>query len=167
MVLIDTQTGEELEAVIEKAEPADFKDVKKDKHRFNKGFKWSDYKNEEVYKIHLRDEKIILGLMCIRDHIDPSINAIQIELLEVSAENIGKKKKIDHIGGCLIAWACRESYKRGHDGVVFLVPKTGLVEHYKAHYGFIHWPVITSARPDGVMTLEDLQSSQLIRKYLS
>ncbi len=166
MIVKDTQTDEELEVVIEKTVPADFKQIKKDKLRFNKGFNWSEYKKEEVYKIRLRDEMEILGMMCIRNHTDPSINAIQIELLEVSDENIGRKKKIDRVGGCLIAWACRLSFLRGHNGMVFLVPKTGLIEHYAAHYGFEHWDIRTPDRPQGIMSLEGSQSADLIREYL-
>lgn len=166
MVLLDTETGEKPEAIIEKMTAEDFKVIKKEKTRFDKKFNWPAYKKQEVYKIRLKDNETILGLMCIKDHTDASINAIQIELLEVSAENIGKKKKIDRIGGCLVAWACRESYARGHEGVVFLVPKTGLVEHYSDHYGFVHWPMKTADRPEGIMWLEDPQSNELVKEFI-
>ena len=39
--------------------------------------------------------------MCLIDHEDEAPNAIEIELLEVSEENIGSEKKLDNIGGCI------------------------------------------------------------------
>lgn len=165
MVLKNTKTEELLEAVIEKMTPKDFKVVKRDSARFDK-FNWTAYKNKEVYKIRLINDENILGLICIMEHLDQSIDAIEISLLELSVENIGKEKKFDFIGGCLIAFACRESFRRGHDGVVFLVPKSGLIEHYSTIYGFIHWPHRTIERPEGIMLLYDLNSRQLIKKFL-
>ena len=165
MVLEDTSTGEKLEAVIEPMKSKDFKIVKRSKERFNK-FDWNVYQKEEVYKIRLATDDIILGLMCLVDHTDEETNAIEIELLEASSENMGPKKKLDHIGGCLIAYACRESFKRGHDGCVFLTPKTSLVTHYPSKYGFHHMPWKTEKRPEGFMILYEDGSRRLIKKYL-
>ncbi len=122
----DVATGWALEAVIEPMTNKDFKVIKKSKLRFNK-FDWDDYRGEEVYKLRLKSDDTILGLMCLIDHADEATNAIEIELLEVGEENIGSEKRLDNIGGCLIAFACRESFKRGHDGFVFLTPKTQLL----------------------------------------
>ncbi len=165
MVVKNIATGEELEAVIEPVTTMDFKVIKKNKEQFDK-FLWEEYKDQEVYKLHLKDEETILGLICITDHTDLSIDAIEIRLLESSAENIGIDKKIDFIGGCLIAFACREAFKRGHEGCVFLVPKTELIEHYSAKYGFQHFPISTAERPEGILTLFETGSQKLIKKYL-
>lgn len=73
------------------------------------------YKSQEVYKLRLKTSELILGLMCLIDHRDPETRAIEIELLEVSIENTRSTKKWDRIAGCLIAYACRESFKRGDD----------------------------------------------------
>ncbi|MRG46798.1 hypothetical protein GFS24_16885 [Chitinophaga sp. SYP-B3965] len=165
MGVIDKATGEKLEVVIERLKPKDFKIIKKDKERFDK-FDWNQYKGREVYKLRRKDDETILGLMCLTDHADVDTNAIEIELLEVSDDNIGESKKIDGIGGCLIAFACRESFKRGHDGCVFLVPKTYLVDHYPEKYGFTHVPVKSPSRPEGFMVLYDETAQNLIQKYL-
>ena len=37
---------------------------------------------------------------------------------------------MENIGGCLIVFACRESFKGGHDGAVYWVPKSQLINHY-------------------------------------
>lgn len=154
-----------MEAIIEPVTSKDFKTIKKSKDRFDK-FNWNQYQGEEVYKIRLQNEETILGLMCLIEHADEAINAIEIELLEVSVENMGSKKKWDNIGGCLIAFACRESFKRGHDGCIFLTPKTSLLEHYPAKYGFHHIPLKTIRRPEGLMVLYGDDARKLINKYL-
>jgi hypothetical protein len=165
MLIKDMATGEEFEVVIEPVTKRDFRVIKKSKDRFDK-FDWNQYQGQEVYKLKLKGDDTILGLMCLIDHLDEATNAIEIELLEVSNENIGSKKKFDNIGGCLIAYACRESFKRGHDGVVFLTPKTELLDHYPSKYGFHHVPLRTSKRPNGLMVLSEGASRKLIRKYL-
>ncbi len=165
MVLEETVSGEEFEALIEPIIPNDFKAIKKDKVRFN-SFNWNLYKNKEVYKLRLATDESILGLMCLIDHPGDGINAIEIELLEIGADNRGGKKKLANIAGCLIAFACRESFKRGYEGWVFLVPKTSLLEHYTAKYGFTHVPIKTPDRPEGFMELNPSRSLRLIKKYL-
>ena len=79
-------------------------------------------------------------------------------LLEVSKINQGKNKHIEHIAACLIAYACRLSFKSGYDGFISLIPKSVLVEHYMAKYGF---------KPMGKHLYLDLYDAQfLIKKYL-
>ena len=165
MVLEDTSSGEKFEAVIEPMIADDFKAVKKDKTRFN-SFNWNAYRNKEVYKLRLTADETILGIMCLVDHPGDGINAIEIELLEVGADNRRGKKKLAHIAGCLIAFACRESFKRGYEGWVFLIPKTYLVEHYPAKYCFIHVPIRTPDRPEGFMELNTSGALRLIKRYL-
>jgi hypothetical protein len=70
-----------------------------------------------------------------------------------------------HVAGCLIAFACRESFKRGYQGWVFLVPKTYLLQHYPEKYGFTHVPIKTWG-PEGFMESNTGNSSKLIKKYL-
>lgn len=165
MVLEDMVSGEKYEAVIEPMTANDFKAVKKDKIRFN-SFNWNAYKNKEVYKLRLTSEETILGLMCLIDHPGEGINAVEIELLEVDASNRRGRKKLAHIAGCLIAFACRESFKRGYEGWVFLIPKTYLIEHYPSKYGFTYVPIKTPDRPEGFMELNTSSSLKLIKKYL-
>ncbi|AYD49100.1 MAG TPA: hypothetical protein VFQ86_08690 [Arachidicoccus soli] len=165
MLLKDTATGNKLEAVVEPVTSKDFKIIKKDNARFDK-FDWNRYERQEVYKLRLKNDETILGLTCLTEHTDEATNAIEIELLEVSTENIGEKKKLDNIGGCLIAFACREAFKRGHDGCVFLTPKTSLIAHYSAKYGFHHIALKTTQRPEGLMVLYGNGSRKLIKKYL-
>lgn len=158
-------TGEVSEAVIEPVNDKDFTIIKKSKKSFNK-FDWNKHQKQEVFKIRLKSDETILGLICLIDHTDKATNAIEIDLLELSSENVGLKKKFDNIAGCLIAFACTESFKRGHDGFVFLKPKTNLRKHYNSKYGFQHIPVISEERPEGLMILDESASRRLIQKYL-
>jgi hypothetical protein len=163
--LMDLVSGKLIEASIEPMAAKDFTLIKKSKERFDK-FEWNKFKQKEVFKLKLKENDLIVGLMCLIEHHDPGIDAIEIELLEVSTENIGQEKTLDHIGGCLIAYACRESFKRGHEGFVFLVPKTSLIDHYANKYGFHYEPVKLPNRPNGFMVHNETGARKLIKEYL-
>ena len=165
MTLEDTSSGEKIEAVIEPMTADDFKTVRKDKVRFD-SFNWNKYKNKGVYKLRLTADEIILGVMCLVDHPGDGMNAIEIELLEVAADHRRGKKKLANIAGCLIAFACREAFRRGYEGWVFLIPKTYLLEHYPSKYGFTYIPLKSQDRPEGFMELNTSSSLRLIKKYL-
>lgn len=63
-----------------------------------------------------------------------------MELLEIAPHNIGKEnKKYDHVAGCLIAFACRESIKIDgvYTGFLTFVSKTNLIDWYTDKYGAI------------------------------
>ena len=58
--------------------------------------------------------------------------------LELAPQNIGQKnKRYDYVAGCLIAFACRESFKIEGDykGFLTFVSKTNLIEWYAKKYG--------------------------------
>lgn len=76
----------------------------------------------------------ILGLLSLKD-IQSELR-IHINLIEISANNIGRGKKYDRIAGCLIAYTCQLSFDKSYDGFVSLVPKSRLINHYCKHYGF-------------------------------
>lgn len=162
MYIEDVKTGQKLEAVIEPISAEDLKIIKSDP---DFTFNWGKYKGMEVRKLRSLTDKKILGLMCIIDHTDPGTNAIQIECLEVRDENVGKKKKLDRIAGCLIAYACRESIKRGHDGHIYLYPKSNLIEHYQDKYGFFYTGPVVISRT-GIMIGEERLARKLIKEYL-
>lgn len=165
MLLKNASTGDTVEAVIESVAEKDFDFLAKEKNGLYK-FDWSRFREKEVYKLRLKQDQKILGLMSITDHSETTVNAIEIELLEISSDNLGSKKLFDNIAGCLIAFACSESFRRSHDGFVFLTPKTGLIEHYRTRYGFVLWPIKTIYRPTGIMILGQMASQHLIATFL-
>lgn len=147
---------------IEPLWPIEFKSIRAGR-RFK--FDWVQYRNLEVYKLKVIADETIVGLICLIDHPAETENAIEIECLEISRENVGAGKKYDGIAGSLIAFACKESFKRGHEGFVFLRPKSGLIKHYTEAYGFRHFPLRTLHRPEGIMVLDSRAARNLIKIF--
>ncbi|HMJ46674.1 MAG TPA: hypothetical protein VK498_05060 [Ferruginibacter sp.] len=162
MNIIEVASKNEIEVFIELVSDKDFKQIRDGKKY---SFDWTRYKGKEVYKLQPLNEDSIKGLMCILDHTDEATNAIEIELLEVEKDSVGKKKKLDRIAGCLIAFACRESIKRGHEGFIFLTPKSELVDHYRSKY-YLQYLGPMGRNPVGVVTSDDKIARKLINEYL-
>ena len=57
-------------------------------------------------------------------------------MLECSKDNVGSNKVYNRIIGCLIAFACQMAFRKNYRGFVSLIPKTGLIRHYRQKYGF-------------------------------
>lgn len=134
MLVIHRKTQKAIIAEIVPLETKDFKLIKKQK-QFS--FDWESEKPYDLYKLVLKEQKEIVGLMSIIDV--PKELRLEINLLEISKENIGQDKQLERIAGCLIAFACKFSFSKGYDGFVSLIPKTVLIEHYKKKYGFRHF----------------------------
>jgi hypothetical protein len=80
--------------------------------------------------------------------LNPSIEgAIQLKtenemlimnVLEIAPHNIGRKsKKYDYVAGCLIAFACKESFKlkSAYKGFLTFMSKSSLIKWYSEKYG--------------------------------
>lgn len=83
-------------------------------------------------------------------------------LLFVWSIHIGSSdKKFEYVAGCLIAFACRESFKieGSYKGFLTFVSKSNLIEWYKEKYGAIQ---ALGQR----MFIEDKIGLKLIKKYL-
>ena len=160
MLIHDLLTGKLVRAVIEPMKRREFRGI--DRRRFDK-FNWGKHKTQEVYKLRLESDEVILGLMCIEGR--PEMDAVEIVLLEVGKENLGATKRLDHIVGCLISFACLESFIRGYEGFTFLMPKTVLITHYRNKYGFEHIPIRTPDWPNGIMILNKKTAVTIISRY--
>ncbi len=155
MFLTETKSGNKVEALIEPLAHGDFKMIKRS--RMFPNFKWDAEKRNEVVKIRLKNSNEILGLMSLTDF--KSELWILINLLQSSKDNAGAGKKYEGIAGCLIAYACRQAFKRGYDGTVALEPKTELAKYYTQKYGM---------KPFGVHLYTTLENSErLIEEYLN
>lgn len=75
----------------------------------------------------------LLGLISLR-HVLGS-GYVQIRLLEVTPQQVGRQKKIERIAGVLLAFAARVSFELGEEGYVGFVSKTALLHHYRNRYG--------------------------------
>lgn len=134
MNLLNSITKEKLNGIIERVNKNDIKDIKKS-NDFT--FDWNIEQVNQLYKLSLIESKEILGIISLIDY--PNEFRIHINLLESSKKQRGKKKSILNIPGCLIAFACKMSFKNGYDGFVSLIPKTELIDYYLKTYGFLHF----------------------------
>ena len=128
--LIDASTGEECETeyhLIDK--PISKKVVNKLKCE-GWLFDWSVPQNNgsNVYKLTLKGDELIQGLIAIQPHEDAC--AMYVEIVESAPHNIGKHKTFKGVGPHLFAIACKLSFEVGYDGAVYFISKTKLVEHY-------------------------------------
>lgn len=153
MNVVDLRTGDHPDVEISKVEEDDLPAIAKSK-QFE--FDWAKPNMQEIYKLYHTRNKEIYGLMHIQDY--PEELRVEIKLLEVSKEMVGRKKTIEGIAGCLIAFACAQAFKKGYRGFVSLVPKTLLIAHYKNKYGFSQY--------DRQLAIEGFEANQLMEKYL-
>lgn len=113
------------------------------------------FNDREVYKLTIQNNpNIIQGLVSLqieKDHI-------YMHLLESAPFNRGKHKMYLGVPGNLVAFACRLSFQKGHDGFVSFRAKTKLIEHYEKTLGANHFG-------GHLMILNTDASKKLIVKY--
>lgn len=132
MYLTD-QNGNKVEAEIRCVESRDFTKLKK--HPQFK-FDWTQYKGMEVYKLCLKGNAEILGLMHVTDFPDPGFDFLMIEQVEIQKQHQGEKNGLNRIGGCLLAYAARLSVEYGHEGFLSLIAKNNKALLFHSKYGF-------------------------------
>lgn len=93
-----------------------------------------NWKNEfkqpqrEVYKLSIiNNQNIIQGLISLEVKSDH----VYMHLIENAPFNKGKEKVYAGVPGNLVAFACKLSFQRGHDGNVSFVAKSQLIKHYE------------------------------------
>jgi len=82
--------------------------------------------------------------------------------LEIAPYNIGQKnKKYDYVAGCLIAFACKESFKlkSAYKGFLTFMAKTSLMKWYSKKYG-------ASVGLGQRMFIDSVNGLKLIKEYL-
>jgi hypothetical protein len=121
-------------------------------------FDWRyEFKQPErdVFKLTIvNNSDIIQGLICVEvkeDHV-------YMHLVESSPFNKGKTKVYAGVPGNLVAFACKLSFQRGHNGNVSFISKTQLIEHYEKSLGAIHFG-------GRLMIIETKSALRLINKY--
>lgn len=121
-------------------------------------FDWkSEFKNplRDTYKLTIvNNSTIIQGLISLeikQDHI-------YLHLIENAPFNKGKDKVYSGVAGNLVAFACKLSFQRGHQGNVSFISKTQLMEHYQKTLNAWHFG-------GRLMIIETKAALQLINKY--
>ncbi|MEI6753633.1 MAG: hypothetical protein WCK78_10740 [Paludibacter sp.] len=109
----------------------------------------------DVYKLTIvNNPHIIQGLISLEVKFDH----VFIHLVESAPFNKGKSKVYSGVPGNLVAFACKLSFQRGHEGNVSFISKTQLVEHYEKTLGAFHFG-------GRVMIIETNAALKLINKY--
>jgi hypothetical protein len=98
-------------------------------------FDWrTEFRSMEgkVYKLTTRENpSIIHGLIHTSDRSDH----VFINLVESAQVNVGKNKMYAGVAGNLIAFACKQSFESGYNGIVSFTAKTQLMAHYEKELG--------------------------------
>jgi len=153
MKLHNRKTNRNIEIDILEVEQEDYARITKSK-RFE--FEWLLEKEYQVFKLISLENEKILGLISLINI--PEEFRIHISLIENSNENKGKRKEIDGIAGCLIAYAVQLAFGKGYQGFTSLVPKTKLISLYVKKYGFSQY--------GRQLAIDGSAAIQLVKKYL-
>ena len=148
-------TGDSFATEISIATLADLKIISK---KNNWQFDWKfEYKQpeREVYKLTIvNNQKILQGLISIEIKSDH----VYMHLVESAPFNKGKSKMYNGVPGNLVAFSCKLSFRRGHNGNVSFISKTQLVQHYIDSLGANH----VGGR---IMIIDTIAALKLINKY--
>lgn len=121
-------------------------------------FNWKDEFKEparDIYKLTIvNNPTIIQGLISLEVKSDH----VYMHLVESAPFNKGKTKMYSGVPGNLVAFACKLSFQRGHEGNVSFLSKTQLVDHYIQTLGAFHFG-------GRVMIIETQAALKLINKY--
>lgn len=128
-------TGDSFATEISIVTLVDLKNVtKKNRWQFDWKFEFKQ-PEREVYKLTIvHNQQIIQGLISLEikhDHV-------YMHLVESAPFNKGKTKMYSGVPGNLLAFACKLSFQRGHNGNVSFVSKTQLIQHYIESLGAMH-----------------------------
>lgn len=148
-------TGDRFATDISIVTVVDLKGItKKNKWQFDWKFEYKQ-PEREVYKLTIvNNQEIIQGLISLE--IKP--DHVYMHLVENAPFNKGKSKMYAGVPGNLVAFACKLSFQRGHEGNVSFFSKTQLVQHYIDSLGAMH----VGGR---IMIIDTTAALKLIDKY--
>lgn len=121
-------------------------------------FNWRNEFKEparEIYKLTIpNNSKIIQGLVSLEVRSDH----VYMHLVESAPFNKGKTKMYSGVPGNLVAFACKLSFQRGHEGNVSFQSKSQLIDHYEKSLGAVHFG-------NRIMVINTQAALQLINRY--
>ena len=121
-------------------------------------FNWRDEFKEparDIYKLTIvNNPTIVQGLISLEVKSDH----VYMHLVESAPFNKGKTKMYSGVPGNLVAFACKLSFQRGHEGNVSFLSKSQLVDHYVKTLGAFHFG-------GRVMIIETQAALKLINRY--
>jgi hypothetical protein len=150
-------SGDSFSTDISRITKADLKNItEKDGWQFDWRLELK-HPERDVYKLTIvNNQTIIQGLICLEvkpDHVF-------MHLVESAPYNKGKTKLYSGVPGNLVAFACKLSFQRGHEGNVAFISKTQLIDHYIESLGAIH----VGGR---LMIIDSSAALKLINRYFS
>jgi hypothetical protein len=111
----------------------------------------------DVYKLTIvNNQSIVQGLISLEVRSDH----VFMHLVESASFNKGKTKLYSGIPGNLVAFACKLSFQRGHEGNVAFISKSQLIDHYIESLGAVH----VGGR---LMIVDSVAALKLINRYFS
>src|SRR5262245_54097858 len=102
----------------------------------------------------VNNQSVVQGLISLEIKADH----VFMHLVESAPFNKGKSKVYRGVPGHLVAFACKLSFQRGHEGNVSFISKSQLIQHYIDSLGAIH----VGAR---IMVIDKRSALKLINKY--
>ncbi|MFN8253745.1 MAG: hypothetical protein U0V75_17870 [Ferruginibacter sp.] len=148
-------TGDSFATEVSIVTLGDLKSItKKNKWQFDWKFEYKQ-PEREVYKLTIvNNQQITQGIISLE--IKP--DHVYMHLVESAPFNKGKSKVYAGVPGNLVAFACKLSFQRGHEGNVSFFSKTQLVQHYIDSLGAMH----VGGR---IMIIDTIAALKLIDKY--
>lgn len=109
----------------------------------------------DVYKLTIvNNSSVIQGLISL----EIKTSHVYIHAIESAPFNRNKTKIYAGVPGNLVAFSCKLSFQRGHEGNVSFLSKTKLVNHYIETLGAFHFG-------GRVMIIDTKTATNLINKY--
>lgn len=148
-------TGDNFQTDVSLVSIADLKNVSK-KNKWQFGWKFELKQPErDIYKLTIvNNQAVIQGLISLEIKSDH----VYMHLVESAPFNKGKTKVYAGVPGNLVAFACKLSFQRGHEGNVSFHSKTQLIQHYIDSLGAVH----VGGR---IMIIDTIAALKLINKY--
>lgn len=111
----------------------------------------------ELYKLTIvNNPNVIQGLLSVQVKSDH----VYMHLIESAPFNKGNTKMYAGVPGNLVAFACKLSFQRGHEGNLAFVSKTQLIKHYEETLGAVHFG-------GRLMIIETQAALKLIDRYFN
>lgn len=130
--------------------------IKKKDWRFNWRMELEPLDRKVYALVTVADPRVLQGLICIMDGGDH----VFVHLVESARFNQGRNKAYAGVPANLFAFACRESFRLGYDGVVVFISKTKLIEHYQQ---MLDAKILRGAR----MSIGTAEALKLVTRYFT
>jgi len=132
----NTVSGDSFQTDVTRIAKSDLKSISKKNGWL---FDWKlelKFPERDIYKLTIvNNQSIVQGLISLEVKSDH----VYMHLVESAPYNKGKTKIYSGVPGNLVAFACKLSFQRGHEGNVAFISKSQLINHYVESLGATHF----------------------------